>query len=173
VSHAVRSQFVLALYPGLQDSSIESYLPMAAVNTAPTTTRSLVAWRVYVRPFQALRWLAAYAVTHPFAFCCLVVAKLLVLNRMLDYSQLKAKGASLSWSSFFFSSVVSASVVSGNVAVLCGNIAAATFFVKSANSEESYIAKNLSNCSSTILNAEALDLVYSGTKSAAVFFFWL
>ncbi len=123
---------------------------------------------MYLRPLQALRWLAAYAVTHPFAFCLLVVAKLLVLNRMLDYSQLKSKGSFSRWSFFF--RVLIASVVVGNVAGLCGNIAAATFFVKAANSEESYIAKNLRNSSSTILNAEALDSVYSGIKSAAVFF---
>lgn len=41
VSHTVWSQFLLALYPGLQDSSIESYLSMASVSTAPSTTRSL------------------------------------------------------------------------------------------------------------------------------------
>ncbi len=117
---------------------------------------------------QALRFLAAFAVTHPFTFCCLVVAKLLILDRMLDYSQLKAKGASSRWSSFF--RVLIASVVVGNVVGLCGNIAAAAFFVRAANNEESFIAKNLLNSSSTMMNAEALDSVYSGIKSSAFFF---
>ncbi len=112
--------------------------------------------------------LAAYAVTHPFTFCCLVVAKLLILDRMLDYSQLKAKGTSSRWS-FFFRFLI-ASVIVGNVVGLCGNIAAATFFIRAADSEELFIAKNLRNSSSTTLNEEALDSVYSGIKSAAFFF---
>jgi hypothetical protein len=36
VSHAMWSQFLLALYPGLKDNSIESYLSFAAVSATPS-----------------------------------------------------------------------------------------------------------------------------------------
>lgn len=118
---------------------------------------------------QALRWLAAHAVTRPLAFCCLTVTKLLVLDRLLHYSQLEtaAPSSRSRWKTFFH--VLVGTFVVGNVLGLCGNIAASVFFVRAAAYEEMYLTRIPLNSSSIELNADALDSVNLGMKSAVFF----
>ena len=115
---------------------------------------------------QALRWLAAYAVSYPFAFCCIAIAKLLVLERMLDYSQRKAAAVPSRWR--FLLRLLIASVVVGNVAGLCGNIAAATFFFEAARSYDRASFANSSETSVWLTTAQSQ--TSQGVKASATLF---
>jgi hypothetical protein len=84
---------------------------------------------------QALRWLIVYVITYPFNLCCDVVTKLLVVDRLMDFSKLAVTDAS-HWA--FFGRVSIGIVVFGcNVVGICGKIAAAVFFCRSAGFQES------------------------------------
>ena len=72
---------------------------------------------------QAQYWGAAFYVPYAIEFLCLSVAKLLVLHRMADFAVPKSDG--LSRRLAVGGRVVMAAVVVGNVAGLCGNVAAA------------------------------------------------
>jgi hypothetical protein len=72
---------------------------------------------------QGQYWGAAFYVTYAIEFLCLSVAKLLVLHRMADFAV--PKGDGLSRRLAVGGRVVMAAVVVGNVAGLCGNVAAA------------------------------------------------
>ena len=72
---------------------------------------------------QSQYWVAAFYVTYAIEFLCLSVAKLLVLHRMADFAV--PKGDGLSRRLAVGGRVVMAAVVVGNVAGLCGNVAAA------------------------------------------------
>jgi hypothetical protein len=72
---------------------------------------------------QAQHWAAAFYVPYAIEFLCLSVAKLLVLHRMADFAV--PKGDGLSRLLAVWGRVVMAAVVVGNVAGLCGNVAAA------------------------------------------------
>jgi hypothetical protein len=65
-------------------------------------------------------WRSAFSVTYAIEFLCLSVAKLLVLDRMLDFLSLRRWVAGRRF--------VMAAVVAGNVAGLAGNVAAAVQF---------------------------------------------
>ncbi len=75
-----------------------------------------------------------YVITYPFNLCCDVVTKLLVVDRLMDFSKLAVTDASR-WA--FFGRVSIGIVVFGNVVGICGNIAAAVFFSRSAAFQES------------------------------------
>ena len=72
---------------------------------------------------QEQYWGAAFYVTYAIEFLCLSVAKLLVLHRMADFAV--PKGDGLFTRLAVGGRVVMAAVVLGNVAGLCGNVAAA------------------------------------------------
>ena len=72
---------------------------------------------------QGQYWSAAFYVTYGMEFLCLSVAKLLVLHRMADFAVAKRDGMSRRLA--VGGRVVMAVVVAGNVAGLCGNVAAA------------------------------------------------
>jgi len=83
----------------------------------PAQQRSLFAQTQY--------WGATFYVTYAIEFLCLSVAKLLVLNRMTNFAV--AKGDGMSRRLAVGGRVVMAVVVVGNVAGLCGNVAAAVY----------------------------------------------
>ena len=74
---------------------------------------------------QAQYWVTAFYLAYAIEFLCLTVAKLMVLDRMADFS---AKSNSLSRRLAVGGRVVMAAVVVGNVVGLCGDIAAAVYF---------------------------------------------
>jgi hypothetical protein len=80
---------------------------------------------------QALLWLAAYQVVNPITVCLLVVAKLLVLDRLMDFSKLKASSSSHRWA--LFGRVLLAVVVSGSIVGLVSNIVSALMYSQAAD----------------------------------------
>jgi len=74
---------------------------------------------------QTQYWGVAFYVTYAMEFLCLSVAKLLVLHRMADFAV--AKRHVMSRGLAVGGRVVMAVVVVGNVAGLCGNVAAAVY----------------------------------------------
>ena len=79
--------------------------------------------QTYSLSAHAQYWSAAFYVPYAIEFLCLSVAKLLVLHRMADFAV--PKGDGLSRRLAVGGRVVMAAVVVGNVAGLCGNVAAA------------------------------------------------
>jgi len=75
---------------------------------------------------QVSYWTAAFSVTYAIEFLCLSVAKLLVLDRMATFEM--AKGSGMRRFLAVGGRVVMAVVVLGNVAGLCGNVAAAVYY---------------------------------------------
>ncbi len=80
---------------------------------------------------QAVRWLIAYGITYPFTFAFLCCAKLLVFNRLLEFSKHSSSRLAL------FARILGGVIVVGSLLGLCGNIAAAVFFFRSAEIRES------------------------------------
>jgi hypothetical protein len=80
---------------------------------------------------QALRWLAAYAVINPITVCFLVLTKLLVLDRLMDFSKLKTGGSSSRW--LLFGRMLLAVVVVGSALGFVSNIVGAVFAVRAAD----------------------------------------
>ena len=79
---------------------------------------------------QTERWLATFAVVYAMEFLCLSAAKLMVLDRMMDFAMRKGEGVWRRW--VVGGRVVMAAVVAGNVVGLGGNVAAAVYFQRSA-----------------------------------------
>ena len=105
VTWAFWMQFLVAIFTG------------SSPGLSPVQTWSLIA--------QSQYWVAAFYVTYAIEFLCLSVAKLLVLHRMADFAV--AKGDGMSRRLAVGGRVVMAVVVVGNVAGLCGNVAAAVY----------------------------------------------
>ncbi len=95
---------------------------------------------------QSQYWVASFDVTYAIEFLCLSVAKLLVLHRMADFAV--PKGDGLSRRLAVWGRVVFAAVVVGNVAGLCGNVAAAVL---------SKQAGDLSNAAAAAFAANSTD----------------
>ena len=79
---------------------------------------------------QTQRWLAAFPVAYAMEFLCLSAAKLMVLDRMMDFAMPEGDGVSRRW--VVGGRVVMAAVVAGNVVGLGGNVAAAVYFQRDA-----------------------------------------
>jgi len=79
---------------------------------------------------QLFSWLAAFVVVYAVEFLCLSAAKLMVLDRMMEFAMPKGDGVSRRW--VVGGRVVMSAVVAGNVVGLGGNIAAAVYFQRSA-----------------------------------------
>jgi hypothetical protein len=81
---------------------------------------------------QAPRWVAAFVVTYAMEFLCLSAAKLMVLDRMMEFAMRKGEGVWRRW--VVRGRVVMAAVVAGNAVGLGGNVAAAVYFQRSGES---------------------------------------
>ena len=85
---------------------------------------------------QINRWVAAFAVAYAMEFLCLsaaklmVLPKLIVLHRMIEFAMRKGDGVWRRW--VVGGRVVMAAVVAGNVVGLGGNVAAAVYFQRTA-----------------------------------------
>ena len=79
---------------------------------------------------QTSRWVAAFAVVYAMEFLCLSAAKLMVLDRMMEFAMRKGDGVWRRW--VVGGRVVMAAVVAGNVVGLGGNVAAAVYFQRTA-----------------------------------------
>jgi hypothetical protein len=108
-----------------------------------------------VTRFQGLRWFVVYLLAYPFTFCCLVIAKLLVLGRLVDFSKLKAH-ASSRWS--MLSRALVGTIVVGNVVGLCCNIAASILFLQVADSDEWLASENITSASSVNVSGYELQV---------------
>jgi hypothetical protein len=111
---------------------------------------------------QALRWVATYALFYPFTLGCLVVTKLLVLDRLMDFSKLKGDGDTW-WVKF--ANLLVGLVVVGNIVGLASNIATAAFFIRAALSYESALANVAANASFV---EDARSRVTEGSRAGAV-----
>jgi len=94
-----------------------SFFNTRTLDLTPTQQQLLFAQNQY--------WGAAFYVTYAIEFLCLSVAKLLVLHRMTNFAV--AKGDGMSRRLAVGGRVLIAVVVVGNVAGLCGNVAAAVY----------------------------------------------
>ena len=98
------------------------------VNNNPSST--LTNAQHYSIVAQCQRWIAAFAVTYAMEFLCLSAAKLMVLDRMMEFAMPKGAGVWRRW--VVGGRVVMAAVVAGNVVGLGGNVAAAVYFQRTA-----------------------------------------
>jgi hypothetical protein len=114
---------------------------------------------------QGLRWLAAYAIFYPFTLGFLVVTKLLVLDRLMDFSKLKGDGASSWWVKA--SNLLVGLVVVGNIAGLACNLAASVFLVDAAHSYE-FISGNPDNKTEVDYRTRAQNDVQLASRAASV-----
>jgi hypothetical protein len=69
---------------------------------------------------QALRWMIVYGMTYPFTLCSLVLTKLLVLNRLAEFSKLQGRWA-------LFGRLLVGVVLTGNVVGFFGNVASVVY----------------------------------------------
>ena len=120
----------------------------------------------HVTRFQALRWLVVYLLAYPFTFCCLVIAKLLLLGRLTEFSKLKAH-ASSRWS--MLGRALVGTIVVGNVVGLCCNVAGFVFMLKVADSYERVASENVS--STLFVNASRYELQTGINLSGVLFGF--
>jgi len=79
---------------------------------------------------QSFRWLAAFFIAESFAFFCLVIAKLLVLDRMKSFVSLKTVSMPRWWAAG--SRVLVAAAVGLNVVGACGSVGASIYSEKAA-----------------------------------------
>jgi hypothetical protein len=135
-------------------------------NTQCSRLHSMARCQSYVTLFQSLRWFVVYLLAYPFTFCCLVTAKLLVLGRLRDFSQLRAH-ASSRWS--LCGRVLVCAIVVSNVIALFCNIAASVLFLKVADFYEQLAFKNVDNVTTTVFNETGTDF-HKGTQLSGVFF---
>jgi hypothetical protein len=121
---------------------------------------------------QALRWLAVFEVVYPFTVCFLVVSKLLVLDRLIEFSKLKAGVAGSRWVQF--GRVLLAVVVIGSVIGLISNIVGAVFFCQAADSYSLLAAVNSSGLDTFDERREKYEMakaqIAQGTRAVSVHF---
>ena len=79
---------------------------------------------------QSFRWLAAFFIAESCAFCCLVIAKLLVLERMKGFVSRKAAGMPRWWASG--SRVLVTAAVGLNIVGACGSVGASVYSARAA-----------------------------------------
>ncbi len=134
--------------PGLPPAQVQSLLAQAA----------------------AQYWAAAFLVTYAIEFLCLSVAKLLVLYRMADFAV--AKGDGLSRCLAVGGRSMMAAVVVGNVAGLCGNVAAAVLHKQAGdlyNADAAAVAANSTEAAYATVQANQKNSVATDTGSVQQF----
>jgi hypothetical protein len=99
-------------------------------NSSSTLTKAQKALTAAQTGAQIERLLAAFTVVYAMVFLCLSAAKLMVLDRMMDFAMPKGDGMSRRW--VVGGRVVMAAVVAGNAVGLGGNVAAAVYFQRTA-----------------------------------------
>lgn len=107
---------------------------------------------------QAFRWLIAVALTYPVTFCCIFAAKLLVLDRMIDFTQPEQNDTVHHWRLFGRILLGIGSV--GSIIGFCTNIAASAIFEQGA--EEFLKARTSGDVFRS--RQDALDKAQNGTK---------
>lgn len=152
VSYAGWAVFLVNYYDSKSNS--KSY---AAVRAARTAAACCIA---FMPRFQALRGLSVYAVTYPFTLCCVAITKLLVLDRMMDFSKLKDANSSR-WT--FFGRALVGFVVVGNVVGFAAVLAACVFW---SNAEAMLISDEKESWPKGVLG-----VMLQGAKAAAVYIF--
>jgi hypothetical protein len=117
--------------------------------------------------FQALRWLSAYLVTYPFAFCCLVIAKLLVLDRMRDFAVHRTIGAPQWW--VVGSRILVAAAVGLNFVGACGSVGASVYSERAAGLYSAAADAAVANSTDArSQRTQANDLVQNAARFVAV-----
>jgi hypothetical protein len=115
---------------------------LASTLESGTTIESLA--RLSASRSVAFNWRAAYTVTYAIEFLFLSIAKLVVLERMIEFSAPQSASKSKRW--VFAERIVVGLVVFGNLVGLAGNIASSTYFKAAANSDsnaaDSYLLNN-------------------------------
>ena len=101
------------------------------LNNNPASSTLTIA-QAYSIVAQSPRWVAAFVVTYAMEFLCLSAAKLMVLDRMMEFAMRKGEGVWRRW--VVGGRAVMAAVVAGNAVGLGGNIAAAVYFQRSGES---------------------------------------
>lgn len=91
---------------------------------------------------QAIRWLIAFWITYPVTSCCLAVSKLLVLNRLMMFSERWTPGQPSRGR--LFARVVVGFIAAGSALGLCFNIVASVFASQSYRSFDAAAARNSS-----------------------------
>ena len=109
---------------------------------------------------QALRWVSAYLCTYPVTFCCLVVSKLLALDRMRLFARFQDEF----WTKA--GRILLIIVVVCNVVGGVGNLVAVAYYVESS---DVYIKAASTN--SSAVRFQARELRTKGTIAAAVHLF--
>jgi len=120
---------------------------------------------------QYCYWYSVFSITYAIEFLCLSVAKLLVLDRMADFSVPKGDGTSKRLA--VGGRVVMAVVVVGNVVGLCANVAAAVFYKKagdySSAASAAFAANNTDAGNNMSISADNSFQVASDANSAQSF----
>jgi hypothetical protein len=107
-----------------------------------------------------------YLLAYPFTFFCLVTAKLLVLDRLTEFSKLKAH-ASSRWN--LFSRILLWTIFVGNVVGLCCNIAGSVFFLQLADSYEQFASTNVTS-NEVVHSSDTEFKFFKGAQMSGFFF---
>jgi hypothetical protein len=91
---------------------------------------------------QAIRWLISFWITYPVTSCCLAVSKLLVLNRLMMFSERWTPGQPSRGT--LFARIVVGFIAVGSALGLCFNVAASVFASRSYRSFDAAAARNSS-----------------------------
>ena len=86
--------------------------------------------QIYSITAQIQRWISAFIIMYAIEFLCLSAAKLMVLDRMIEFSMPKGDGTSRHL--VVGGRVVMAAVVAGNTVGLCGSVSAIVYFQRTA-----------------------------------------
>ena len=120
---------------------------------------------------QAQRWVAAFVVAYAMEFLCLSAAKLMVLDRMMEFAMRKGEGVWRRW--VVGGRVVMAAVVAGNVVGLGGNVAAAVYFQRTAEyisaASAAFAANNTAHGSNFVVLAQQEAQLAASTQSLQSF----
>ena len=139
------------------------------LNNNPSST--LTNAQYYSMLAQASRWIAAFVVTYAMEFLCLSAAKLMVLDRMMEFAMRKGEGVWRRW--VVGGRVVMAAVVAGNVVGLGGNVAAAVYFQRTAESfsaaSAAFAANNTADANNFVNLANQQDQLATSTQSLQSF----
>jgi hypothetical protein len=135
-----------------------------------TSTPGLPPAQVQSLLAQGQYWVAAFNVPYAIEFLCLSVAKLLVLHRMADFAVHKGDG--LSRRLAVWGRVVMAAVVVGDVAGLCGDVAAAVLHKQAGdlyNAEAAAVAANSTEAANAAVQANQKFTVANDAASVQQF----
>lgn len=108
---------------------------------------------------QALPSLSVYVVVYPMAFCCIAITKLLVVHRMMDFSELKGAGERSRWATL--ARVLLAVIVGGNAVGLVSVIPASVLF----NEARAASQENETAYEKKIIKAASVGAIHLGVET--------